>query len=197
MIRRVLAVLAASIAVSGASATAALAQYPPSGAGGSVSATTTVPGGAVVFSGGGFKVGSDVTVAVNDAVYATIKANIVETAALGSSTAVHFSNAAYVRNAATTALPSASFSLDVRLQTAGSNLITGTGIDPTGKARVVSAKVTVTKAAGTPATNHGSTLPFTGSSVVVPGVVVALAMMGGGFLLLTSVRSRRAGQARS
>ena len=197
MIRRVLAVLAASIAVSGATASAALAQYPPSGAGASVSATVVTDGGHVTFTGGGFKPGSQVNVAVNGAVYTTTTANTIQTAALGSSTSVHFSNAAYVRNVAVAAPQTASFSVQVTLQKLGSNVLTGTGVDPLGNDRVVSAKVTVTKAAGTPAPSSGSSLPFTGSSVLLPGLVVGIAMMGGGFLLLTSVRSRRAGQARS
>lgn len=197
MIRRVLAVLAASVAVSGATATAALAEYPPTGTAGSVSATTVTSGGHVVFSGGGFKPGSGVTIEVNGAVYSTAKASTIETAALGSSTSVHFSNAAYVRNAAAAAVRSASFSVDVTLETAGKNVLTGSGVDPAGNPREISATVTVSKATGTPAPSAGSSLPFTGSSIVIPGLVVGVAMMGGGFLLLTSVRSRRAGQVRS
>jgi hypothetical protein len=196
MIRRVLAVLAASIAVTGATASAALAEYPPTGAGGAVSATTVAPGGHVEFSGGGFKSGSKVTIAVNDAVYATDVANQVETTAFTPGS-LHLSNAAYARPAAATVDATSSFSVEVTLDTVGTNVLTGTGVDATGAERVVSAKVVVAKATGTPAVTSGSSLPFTGSSVVLPGAIVGLAMLGGGFLLLTSVRSRRAGGASS
>jgi hypothetical protein len=193
MIRRVLAVLAASIALSGATASAALAEYPPSDGSGAVSATTVSAGGHVVFTGGGFEPGSDVTISVNDAVYATSTANVVETAALSRSSSVHVTTAAYVRNAATvTAGATSAFSVEVTLQTVGANVLTGTGVDPSGATRVVTAKVTVHEATGTPAVDKGSNLPFTGGSVVLPGVIVGLAMLGGGFLLLTTVRSRRA-----
>jgi hypothetical protein len=197
MIRRVLAVLAASIAVTGATASAALAEYPPTGAGGAVSATTVAPGGHVEFSGGGFKSGSKVTIAVNDAVYATDVANQVETTAFTPGS-LHLSNAAYARPAAAARVDAtSSFSVEVTLDTVGTNVLTGTGVDATGAERVVSAKVVVAKATGTPAVTSGSSLPFTGSSVVLPGAIVGLAMLGGGFLLLTSVRSRRAGGASS
>jgi hypothetical protein len=196
MIRRVLAVLAASVVVSGATATAALAEYPPTSGSGSVSATTLQAGGDVTFSGGGFKAGSKVTISVDDAVYSTVVADVTATASLDRSAQVHIGNAAFVRNAAATAA-SAGFTTSVTVQTAGAHVLTGSGIAPSGAARVVTAKVTVAKAPGTPTTTAGSSLPFTGSSVVISGLVVGLAMMGGGFLLLTTVRSRRAGQARS
>lgn len=196
MIRRVLAVLAASIVVSGATATAALAEYPPAGSSGSVSATTVVVGTHVTFSGGGFKAGSTVTISIDDAVYSTVRADIAETAGLSRSSAVHIGNAAYVRNAAA-ATAMGAFSTDITMQSVGLKVLTGTGVDAAGGSRTVTAKVTVTKAPGTPTTTSGSSLPFTGSSVVVPGLVVGLVMVGGGFLLLTTVRSRRAGQARS
>jgi hypothetical protein len=195
MIRRVLAVLAASIVVSGATATAALAEYPPTSGAGSVSATTLQAGDDVTFSGGGFKLGSKVTISVDDAVDSTVVAGIT-TASFDRSAQVHIGNAAFVRNAAATPA-SGAFSTTVVLQTAGVHVLSAAGVAPTGAPRVVTAKVTVMKDPGTPVTASGSGLPFTGSSVVVPGLVVGLAMVGGGFLLLTTVRSRRAGQARS
>src|SRR3954447_4232805 len=149
MIRRVLAVLAAGIVMSGATATAALAEYPPTGSSGEVSATTVEIGTHVTFSGGGFKAGSSVTIRIDDAVYSTVSADQTETAGLSRSTAVHIGNAAYVRNAAATTATGA-FSTVITMQTLGVKVLTGTGVGPAGGSRVVTAKVTVVKAPGTP-----------------------------------------------
>ncbi|MDX6253868.1 MAG: hypothetical protein QOJ11_202 [Frankiales bacterium] len=197
MIRRLLAVFAASIAVLGTSAGAALAQYPPTGSSGSVSATKVVLGTTVDFGGSGFAAGSKVTVSVNDAVYATLVAGASASSALGHS-AAHFATAAYVRPAATTTVGAASaFSIRVTLNKLGLNILTGSGVDPAGNPRVVTAKVTVAPAVAAAGGNKGSNLPFTGSSVVVPGLIIGLTMMAGGFFLLTTVRSRRVGGVRS
>ncbi|MDX6213150.1 MAG: hypothetical protein QOF82_2237, partial [Frankiales bacterium] len=56
--------------------------------------------------------------------------------------------------------------------------------------------VTVAAAVAAPA-SESSSLPFTGSSVIIPGLIIGLTMMAGGFLLLTTVRSRRVGGVRS
>ena len=200
MIKRLLAVCAATIAVLGTSAGAALAEYPPTGGSASVSATTVVVGTSVQFAGAGFKAGSKVTVSVNDAVYATLVAGDSNASALGHSS-MHFTTAAYVRTAAAVA-PGApvsagqTFSVRVTMNRLGMNVITGTGVDPAGAPRVVTAKVTVTPAVVATSTK-GSSLPFTGSSVIVPGLIIGVSMMAGGFLLLTTVRSRRVGSARS
>ncbi|MDX6202212.1 MAG: hypothetical protein QOJ83_1712 [Frankiales bacterium] len=194
--RRLLAVVAASIAVIGTSAGAALAQYPPSTSSGSVSATTVALGNSVQFAGSGFAAGSKVTVSVNDAVYATLVAGASTSSALGSSTA-HVSTVAYVRPVASTTVGAAStFSIRVTLNKVGLNVLTGSGVDPAGNPRVVTADVTVAAAVAAPA-SESSSLPFTGSSVIIPGLIIGLTMMAGGFLLLTTVRSRRVGGVRS
>jgi hypothetical protein len=194
--RRLLAVVAASIAVIGTSAGAALAQYPPSTSSGSVSATTVALGNSVQFAGSGFAAGSKVTVSVNDAVYATLVAGASTSSALGRSTA-HISTVAYVRPAASTTVGAAStFSIRVTLNKVGLNVLTGSGVDPAGDPRVVTADVTVAAAVAAPA-SESSSLPFTGSSVIIPGLIIGLTMMAGGFLLLTTVRSRRVGGVRS
>lgn len=199
MIKRLLAVCVASLAVIGSSAGAALAEYPPSSGSASVSATTVVVGTSVQFAGSGFKAGSKVTVSVNDAVYATLVAGASSASALGHST-THFTTAALVRTAAVApgapAGPGQAFSVRVTMNRLGMNTLTGSGVDPAGNPRLVTAKVTVTPVAAT-GTPKASGLPFTGSSVVVPGIIIGLTMMAGGLLLLTTVRSRRVGSARS
>ena len=132
MIKRFLAVMAATTAVLGAGAGAALADYPPAMQAGAVSATTVVPGGQVDFTGDGFADGSKVVVSVNKAVYATVTAGT--SSALGSRTSMHISTAAFARNASVVAaaVPSASFSVKVTLQTVGANVLTGTGVAPDG-----------------------------------------------------------------
>ena len=200
MIKRFLAVMAASAAMLGSSAGAALAQYPPAAHGGAVSATSVGPGGHVQFSGGGFRSGSRVRVSVNNSPYTSAVAGGRSPSALGSGAARHMSTAAYTTSTIVAAAASpASFSVDVTLSKLGSNLLTGAGVAPDGTARVVTATVVVAKgsvtetATGTNAAPSGSSLPFTGSSVVVPGLIIGLSMLAGGFLLLTTVRSRRAG----
>ena len=188
MIKRFLAVMAATVAVLAASGGAALAQYPPTSGTGAVSATTITVGGFVDFSGGGFAPGSDVTVSVNTAVYATVVASGASSSALGGSSA-HFVTAAFAQPAAATS--SASFKVRITMDKVGTYTLTGAGVGPAGNAHVVTATVTVIPAAATKATND-STLPFTGSSVLVPGLIIGLTMVAGGFVLLTSVRSRKA-----
>ena len=190
MIKRFLAVLAATMAVGGAGAGAALADYPPTMQAGAVSATTVVPGGQVDFSGDGFADGSKVVVSVNKAVYATVTAGT--STSMGSRTALHVTTAAFVRNASVVAAaaPSASFSVKVTLQAAGANVLTGTGIAPDGSPLMVTATVMV---AGEAVKSSASGLPFTGSAVIIPGVIVGAVMVAGGFLMLTTVRSRKAG----
>jgi hypothetical protein len=153
-------------------------------------------GNSVQFAGSGFAAGSKVTVSVNDAVYATLVAGASTSSALGSSTA-HVSTVAYVRPVASTTVGAAStFSIRVTLNKVGLNVLTGTGVDPAGNPRVVTADVTVAAAVAAPA-SESSSLPFTGSSVIIPGLIIGLTMMAGGFLLLTTVRSRRVGGVRS
>ena len=196
VIKRFLAVMAASIAVVGGSAGAALADYPPAMQAGAVSATTIAPGGQVDFAGDGFAAGSKVVVAVNKAVYATVVAgSTVASSSFGSRTAMHFQATAF-RSVAlpATAPAAASFSVKVTLQTAGSNVLTGSGVAPDGSPHVVTATVVVDGAAAAVTTeSSASGLPFTGSDVIIPGVIIGAAMMAGGFLLLTTVKSRKAG----
>jgi hypothetical protein len=176
-----------------ASSGAALAQYPPTSSSGSVSATTVTLGKSVTFAGSDFAAGSNVTVSVNDAVFATV---VADGAAEGlGRSSMHVSTAAFVRPAA---LVSAGekFSVVVTLNKLGVNVLTGSGVDPAGNPRTVTAKVTVTAAVAA-AGGSKSDLPFTGSSVIVPGLIIGLTLMAGGFLLLTTVRSRRVGSARS
>jgi hypothetical protein len=190
VIKRFLAVMAATTAMLGAGAGAALADYPPTIQDGAVSATTVVPGGQVDFSGDGFADGSKVVVSVNKAVYATVTAG--SSTALGSRSSMHVTTAAFVRNAsvAAAAVPSASFSVKVTLQTAGANVLTGSGVAPDGSPLMVTATVMV---AGEAVESKASGLPFTGSAVIIPGVIVGAVMLAGGFLMLTTVRSRKAG----
>ena len=190
MIKRFLAVMAATTAVLGAGAGAALADYPPDMQAGAVSATTVVPGGQVDFGGDGFADGSKVVVSVNKAVYTTVTAGT--SSALGSRTSMHVTTAAFVRSAsvARSGRPSASFSVKVTLQTDGSNVLTGAGVAPDGSPHFVTATVMV---AGEAVESKASGLPFTGSAVIIPGVIVGAVMLAGGFLMLTTVRSRKAG----
>jgi hypothetical protein len=192
--KRLLAVGAASIAVLTASSGAAIAQYPPSGSSASVSATTVAIGTSVRFAGSGFAAGSKVTVSVNDAVFATVAAGSSTTSALGRP-AMHFNTTAYVRPAAVVSAGE-TFSVLVTLNKVGTNVLTGAGVDPAGNPRTVTAEVTVTPVVAA-TSDKASNLPFTGSSVIVPGIIIGLTMMAGGFLLLTTVRSRRVGSARS
>jgi hypothetical protein len=191
--------MAVAMAVTGASASAALAQYPPAAGSGAVSATTVPLGDQVDFSGDGFAAGSKVVITVNDAVYATVSAAAPTSSALGLRSSVHFSTAAYVRPVAQqTAASTGSFSVTVTMNKLGKNSLVGSGVDAAGAPRLVTAIVTVTPVvAGVKTTSSGSSLPFTGSSVIIPGAIIGLTMMAGGFVLLTSVRSRRAGSARS
>lgn len=195
MLRRFLAVVVASVAVLGTSAGAALAQYPPTTGSGAVSATTVVIGNTVNFSGGGFAAGSHVTVTVNGALYATVTASGPASSALSGPSKAHFATAAFARPAAAAAANSASFSLTISMNKLGLATLVAAGTDPLGAPRTVKALVTVVPAAVAPATeaSSGSSLPFTGSNVLVPGAIIGFAMLAGGFLLLTSVRSRRAG----
>ncbi|BEP12777.1 hypothetical protein acdb102_10880 [Acidothermaceae bacterium B102] len=196
MIKRFLAVMAASVAIVGGSAGAALADYPPAMQAGAVSATTVAPGGQVDFAGDGFAAGSKVVVSVNKAVYATVVAgSTVANSALGSRTAVHFQNAAFRSVALPAATPAAaSFSVKVTLQAAGSNVLVGAGVAPDGSPHVVTATVVVDgTATAVEAASPASGLPFTGSDVIIPGVIIGAAMMAGGFLLLTTVKARKAG----
>jgi hypothetical protein len=192
VIKRFLAVLAASMAVLGAGAGAAFADYPPDMQAGSLSATSVAPGGQVSFGGDGFAEGSKVVVSVNKAVYATVTA--AASSALGSRTQLHVTTAAFVRPAAFVAggVPTASFAVQVTLQEPGANVLTGAGVAPDGSPHVVIATVTVAGEAEV-AKPTASGLPFTGSAVIIPGVIIGAAMLAGGFLLLTSVRSRKAG----
>ncbi len=189
MIKRFLAVMAATVAVLAASGGAALAQYPPTYGTGAVSSTTIVVGGFVDFSGGGFAPGSDVTVSIDSAVYATVVANGASSSALGSSKA-HFATAAYAQPAAST--NAASFKIRITMEKVGEYTLTGAGVDPAGIPHVVTADVTVIPAAAATKATDDSSLPFTGSSVLVPGLIIGLTMVAGGFVLLTSVRSRKA-----
>jgi hypothetical protein len=193
--KRLLAVCAASLAIVGTSAGMASAEYPPAGSSGSVSATTVTVGTTVQFAGNGFKAGSKVTISVDDAVYATVVAGDANATALGRSTS-HFATAAYVRPVAQVAAAQG-FSVRVTMNKLGMNVLTGVGVDPAGGTRTVTAKVTVTPVTAAAGGTKGSNLPFTGSSVIIPGAIVGLAMLAGGFLLLTTVRSRRVGNARS
>ena len=199
MIKRLLAVTAVSVAVVSSAAGAALAEYPPAGSSASVSATTVPIGHTIEFAGSDFKAGSKVTVSVNDAVYATLTTGGPETAAFRSSTTMHVTNAAFVEPAAqATVTKGSSFSVRVTMNKLGMNVLTGSGVDPAGNPRLVTAKVTVTPIVATKTTTaSGSSLPFTGSSVIIPGAIIGLTMMGGGFLLLTTVRSRRVGGVHS
>jgi hypothetical protein len=192
VIKRFLAVMAAATAVLGAGAGAALAAYPPDMQAGAVSATTVVPGGQVDFTGDGFADGSKVVVSVNKAVYATVTAGAAS--ALGSRSSLHVTTAAFVRNASVVAAaaPSASFAVKVTLQTAGANVLTGAGVAPDGSPHMVTATVTVAGEAEA-AKSTASGLPFTGSDVIIPGIIVGAVMVAGGFLMLTTVRSRKAG----
>jgi hypothetical protein len=188
--KRFLAVMAATAAVLGASAGAALAEYPPTTQTGAVSSTTIVVGGHVDFAGGGFGLGSKVTILVNTAVYATVTASGASSSALGTSSA-HFATAAFARPVAQSTAAVASFKVRVTLDKLGKFTLTGQGVDASGAPRLVKATVLVIPA--TAKQSSGSTLPFTGSAVLVPGLIIGLTMMAGGFVLLTSVRSRRAG----
>jgi hypothetical protein len=195
VIKRLLAVGAAAIAVVSSSAGAALAEYPPSGGSASVSATTVVVGTPVTFAGSGFAAGAKVTVSVNDAVYATVNAGGSTAAALGRSS-MHVTTAAFVQPVAATSAGT-SFSISVTMNKLGKNVLTGSGVDPAGNSRLVTANVTVTPAVAAAGSGNPSNLPFTGSSVIVPGLIIGVTMMAGGFLLLTTVRSRRVSSARS
>ena len=197
VIKRFLAVVAVSVAVLGAGAGSALADYPPAMQAGSLSATSVAPGGSVKFGGTGFADGSDVVVSDNKVELSTVVASaavVTTPSAFGSRTSLHFSNAAFVRPAALSGQgDTASFTVSVTLQTAGSHVLTGAGIAPDGTVHVVTATVTVAGDAETAAKPTASGLPFTGSEVIIPGVIVGAAMLAGGFLLLTTVRSRKAG----
>jgi hypothetical protein len=195
VLKRFLAVLAASLAVAGASAGAALADYPPTTQTGAVSSTSITLGGHVTFAGSGFQAGSKVTIGVDSAMYATVVASGPASSALGGRTSMHFTTAAYAQPVAKAAASAAAtFSVKVTLDQLGSHVLTGTGVAPDGSPAVVSAKVMVVPVAATVAVKaSGSGLPFTGSAVIIPGVIVGAAMMAGGFLLLTTVRSRKAG----
>lgn len=192
MIKRLLAAVAASVAVVGASAGAALAEYPPTSSGGTVSATLVAPGDHVDFAGDGFASGSKVTVSVNHALYSTVVAGGAAEGVEGDRIGTHFVTSAYVRPAAAVAATaSASFSARITLSRLGKNVLLGTGVDPAGRPRAVDATVMVE--ADTVTAAKGSDLPFTGSAVIIPGAIVGLTMLGGGFLMLTTVRSRKAG----
>jgi hypothetical protein len=196
VIRRLLAVGAAAIAVVASTSGAALAQYPPSGSSGSVSATTVPLGTTVTFAGSGFAAGGKVTVAVDDAVYATVEAGGAGSTSEGlGRSSMHVTTAAFVQPVAAVSAGEA-FSVVVTMNKLGLNVLTGSGVDPAGNPRTVTAKVTVTPAVAATGGSK-SDLPFTGSSVIVPGLIIGLTLMAGGFLLLTTVRSRRVGSARS
>jgi hypothetical protein len=191
VIKRFLAAWAASMVVLGAGAGSALADYPPAMQAGAVSATTVVPGGQVSFGGGGFRSGSKVVVKVNKVMYATVSAGAPQ--ALGARSAMHVTTATFVRSSAVVAAApaSGSFAVQVTLQDLGANVLTGAGVAPDGTLHVVTATVTVAgEAVAKPA---ASGLPFTGSAVIIPGVIIGAAMLAGGFFLLTTVRSRKAG----
>src|SRR3954447_21328090 len=190
MIRRFLAVIAAAGALLGASTGAALAEYPPSSGSGAVSSTTIVVGGHVDFSGSGFAFGSPVTVSIDSAVYGTVTANGPSSAALGRSSSAHVANAAFAQPAAASTT-SASFTIRITMQKVGEFTLTGSGVAPNGGARVVTAHVTVVPKAAV--AGSSSSLPFTGSSALIPGLLIGVTMLAGGFVLLTSVRSRKAG----
>lgn len=193
VIKRFLAVSAAAVAVLAAGAGPALADYPPAMQAGAVSATTIVVGQSVDFGGGGFAGGSKVVVSVNKAVYATVVADGSSPSAFGLHFSSHVSTVAYARPVAFTAAAAtgSSFKLKVTLQTLGSVALVGSGVAPDGTAHMVTAKVLVVAAPAAKPTASG--LPFTGSAVLIPGVIVGAVMLAGGFLMLTTVRSRKAG----
>src|SRR4051812_44547941 len=176
MLRRFLAVMAAAAAIFGASTGAALAEYPPNSSSGEVSSTTIVVGSYVDFSGGGFAFGSPVTVSVDSALYATVTASGPATA-LGRSSSTHFATAAFVQPAA--AQTAASFSIRITMQKVGYFTLTGAGVDPAGNTRTVTSHVTVVAKATTQPTSSGSTLPFTGSSALIPGLLIGVTMLAG------------------
>jgi hypothetical protein len=178
-----LTALGAAIAVP----TAANADYAPPAV---TVPPTAVAGTPVQFSGTGFKANSPVTISVtysssnSTAAYHVAEKGQVVLAGLHAPRAVV--------NTVTTD-GAGSFATPVTLTQAGTATITGSGVDPTGAAKSVSATVVVAAAAA--AAGNGSQLAVTGQNGQLLGTQVAVGvgavLLGAAMVWLTIVWRRR------
>lgn len=157
MLRRLAALIAVAAAALFASAVTASAAYTPTTSTGTVSSTTVALGGTVNFCGSGFAAGSTIDIALDDV-------------AVGSDTADG----------------AGKFCFQVEIDTAGTHVLSATGVNALGGTHVVTATVLgVTASAG------GSALPRTGSDLGTQlWIGAGLLALGGGLVALSVARRR-------
>lgn len=139
-------------------------QYPPAACGLSVALSQARPGTPIPVSGSGFAPASTVAVEFRG-----------PGATLGTAQA----------------RPDGSFATTVVLPldaTPGTHVLAATGTDPLGRARELTATITVLGVTA----SRGVDLPRTGAGSVVPAGVAGVALTGVGALLVLAVRRRRA-----
>lgn len=159
MLRRLAALIAVAAAALFVSAGTASAAYTPTTSTGTVSSATVALGGTVNFCGGGFAANSAVDIAVDDA-------------AVGS----------------TTADASGNFCFSVTISSAGTHVLSATGVNADGGTNVVTATVLGVSGA---AAGGGAVLPRTGSDLGTQlWIGAGLLALGAGLVALSVARRR-------